>query len=465
MQTFKLALRNLLRNRRRTFSTLCAITVGAVGILLFGGYNRSIEYSLQTTFVQEAGHLQIQHKDYLLYGTGNPTEYSLRHYKKIMVQIEQDPVLREMVVVKTPLMILHGIAGNYKAGTSKPVLIYGSVADEQAALSHWDEYHIGEARLKKATDEVTSDTAVVGVGVARMLQLCKFVENVPCRASNGTANTSNTSENEIPDDVLSLAKTTQEGRKPGSDTYIELLAASVSGAPNVIRMKVAGTQPQPARELDDSYVGIDLTQAQQLIFGNDEPGVTAIILQLRSTKQLEEARARLQQLFRSSLADEPLIVYDFSQLQPLYNQILDMFSKIFHFLLALILSIALFTVSNTMSMTVLERTVEIGTLRAVGLKRRDIQRLFFNEGVLLGVIGCVTGIITSLFLAYIINRSGLSWHPPGVIAPIPILIRIWGEWKMMLSVIAILLSATIFSAWLPAKRAANTRIVESLRHT
>jgi len=70
--TFALALRNLRRNRRRSIATLAAIVVGTVAILLFGGYSRNIRYGLQSGFVRSSGHLQIQHKDYFLYGSGNP---------------------------------------------------------------------------------------------------------------------------------------------------------------------------------------------------------------------------------------------------------------------------------------------------------------------------------------------------------------------------------------------------------
>ncbi|WP_236849215.1 ABC transporter permease [Chania multitudinisentens] len=379
-----------------------------------------------------------------------------------MAQIEQDPELHKMMVVKTPVLTLNGIAGHYAAGTSRPVLIYGREAAGQAALNDWDEYHLGKGNIKNTLSEQIPDSAVIGTGVARILQLCNFAANQPCGNSPPFSTEVNTEE--LPDDLMSLVQQTREVRESTTGDQIELLAASVGGAPNIIRVQVEGTQPQAARELDDSYVGIHLAQAQQLAFGRDQPGVTAITLQLRSTAQLEEARSRLLHLFQTSLADEPLAVYDFAQLQPLYHQILDMFSKMFHFLLALILCIALFTVSNTMSMAVLERTVEIGTLRAMGLKRQDIQRLFLNEGILLGIIGCTVGIIIALLLAYLINHSGLTWHPPGVIWPIPVKIRIWGEWTMLLGVLLIMMVAAVFSSWWPARRAANVHIVQALHH-
>ncbi|MCW2314448.1 FtsX-like permease family protein [Rhodoferax antarcticus] len=68
-----------------------------------------------------------------------------------------------------------------------------------------------------------------------------------------------------------------------------------------------------------------------------------------------------------------------------------MFNTIFGFVFLLIGGIVLFTVSNTMNTAVIERTVEIGTLRATGLRRSGIRRLFVTEGAILGVVGAVLG--------------------------------------------------------------------------
>ena len=94
MMTFALAARNLERNRRRSITTLAAIIVGAVAILLFGGYTRNIRYGLQMGFVRSSGHLQIQHKDYFLYGSGDPAAYGIADYERIMEVVRHDPVRR-----------------------------------------------------------------------------------------------------------------------------------------------------------------------------------------------------------------------------------------------------------------------------------------------------------------------------------------------------------------------------------
>ena len=53
-------------------------------MLLFGGYSRNINYAMQTGYVQRSGHLQIQHKDYFLYGSGNPAAYGIADYQRII---------------------------------------------------------------------------------------------------------------------------------------------------------------------------------------------------------------------------------------------------------------------------------------------------------------------------------------------------------------------------------------------
>ncbi|QNQ19261.1 ABC transporter permease [Kosakonia sp. SMBL-WEM22] len=464
MQTttlMKHALRNLLRSRRRTLSTLCAIVVGAIGILLFAGYNQSIKYSLQTTFVRDKGHLQIQQRDYLLHGTSNPALYSIHNYQQIVDILIRDPVLKKMIAVTTPVLSMTGLAGHYAVGTSRPVLIYGTEAVGQAQLDKWDEYQIGADLIdRKPLTGTQPEAALIGRGLARLLLLCDFVKDQPCAPPPPRES----SANALPDDLLELSQSARDIRPPATGSNIELLAASAAGAPNIVRVNVLGTQPQQARELDDTVVSLHLRQAQQLLFGQEMPGVTAILLQLHSTNEMEAARTRLQKLFANKLSGEPLAVYDFTQLQPLYNQVLAMFGKIFSFLLALILCIALFTVGNTMNMAVMERTVEIGTLRAVGLKRGDIQRLFLSEGALLGAIGAASGVLIALALAWLINRSGMTWQPPGVTTPLPIRIIIWGEWRMLASVTGTLLLVTVLSSWWPARRASRVSIVEALRH-
>ena len=77
--TLNLAVRNLLRNRRRSFATLLAMAIGSSSILLFGGYSTNINYTMQSAYVQSGGHLQIQHRDFYLYGSGNPTEIGRAH--------------------------------------------------------------------------------------------------------------------------------------------------------------------------------------------------------------------------------------------------------------------------------------------------------------------------------------------------------------------------------------------------
>lgn len=463
MKIVTLAVRNLFRNRRRTLSTLCAIVVGIVGILLFGGYTQSIKYSLQTAFVRDIGHLQIQQKNYMQYGTSNPEKYSIPNYQDIMKILANDPILKPMLVTSTPVLAMTGIASHYSSGNSRSVMIYGSDVAGQKLLSKWDEYSLGDLLDKRKTlDATTSDAALIGSGLAKQLQLCRLTPASSCQSFSGVKQGHHSAS--IPADLAELSATTQKSHGTDNGSHIELLAVSTGGAPNIVRVNVKGIQPQPARELDDGFVGIHLKQAQQLLFGFGKPGVSAIILLLHSTSQLETARERLQHLFGTTLKAQGLTVYDFSELQPLYSQILIMFGKIFSFLLGLILCLALFTVGNTMSMAVIERTVEIGTLRAIGLKQRDIQWLFLCEGIWLGIIGSFSGIIISLFSSYIINHSGLTWQPPGVIAPIPIKVRVWHEWEMIFSVVSILLIATIFSSWWPARRASKTYIARALRH-
>jgi putative ABC transport system permease protein len=464
LKTLPLAWRNLLRNRRRSLMTLIAMVLGLVAVLLFGGYVTDIKHSLQSEFVRRSGHLQVQHKDYFRLGSGNPTAYGMGAYERVIAAIKQDPVLSPLVEVVTPTLQFGGIAGNFAAGVSRTVFVNGVVVEDQNRMLKWNDYRQRILSRPLSLSGTERDSAVIGTGVARVLELCAAL-NVPgCTSKSESVETQGP---DLPSDIAALSAPRSAPATSGSDKggqRIELLAGNARGAPNVATVNVLRAEFQGLKELDDVYVGLHLSQAQKLIFGSRPPQVTAIVLQLHHTSQIPLARERLDSILSTELKDEPLAVFDYETLNPYYEQALSMFASIFGFISVLIGGIVLFTVSNTMSMAVVERTVEIGTLRAIGLRRNGIKTMFVTEGVLLGCFGAVLGIGAALAAAWGINQLGLTWVAPGRIEPSPLAVSIAGEQGLMLASAIGLIMVSALSAILPASRAARMNIVEALRH-
>ncbi|MDR3481301.1 MAG: FtsX-like permease family protein [Burkholderiaceae bacterium] len=461
MKTFSLALRNLLRNRRRSLTTLLAMIVGASAILVFGGYSRDITYGLQTGYVQRSGHLQIQHKDYFLYGSGNPTAYGIPDYAQVIAAIKADPVLAPMLTVVTPTLQLGGIAGNFAAGVSRTVIGSGVVVEDQNTMRKWNDYHFPNRPKIAALTGTKDDAVLIGNGVARVLQLCGPLHVKDCQTLPPATESSGKA---APDDIAALSAMEAPVAGTQDATRIEMLAANAHGAPNVASLNVVKAEDQGVKELDDIFVVMHLTQAQRLVYGAAAPQATAIVLQLQHTSQIPAARARLEQLLASSFKGQPLEIQEFTTLNPFYGQSIGMFAALFSFIAVLIGAIVLFTVGNTMSMAVVERTVEIGTLRAIGLRRGGIRRLFICEGLLLGVIGAALGVFAALVIAYLINHAGLTWLPPGRVEPVPLTVRVWGETNLIGGTAIGLMIVAVFSALLPANRASKMNIVDALRH-
>jgi len=445
--------------------TLIAMLLGIMAVLLFGGYIRDITYSLQTNFVVGSGHLQIQHRDYFRLGTGNPAAYGVARYERIIDTLKRDPVLAPMLVVVTPSLQFGAIAGNFAASVSRTVYVTGIVVEDQSRMRQWNDYGQRDLSSRNLSLSGTSaDTAIIGTGLARVLKLCAPLKVKDCEPETKAAEAEGAP---LPDDIAALAAL---GSAPapatlsGKNPRIEILAASPRGAPNVSEIGVLAAEFQGVKELDDVYVAMHLSQAQKLVFGGAPPQVTAIALQLRHTAQLPAARERIETLLVTTLKDEPLAVLDYQELNPFYGQTLAMFAAIFGFIAVLMGSIVLFTVSNTMSMAVVERTAEIGTLRAIGLRRGGIRAIFVCEGLVLGFFGAVIGIVASLAAARIINELGLTWVPPGRIEQVPLAVRLAGEHAMLVASAVGLVIVAGFSALLPAARASRMNIVDALRH-
>jgi putative ABC transport system permease protein len=464
----RIAFRNILRNARRSLMTISAIAVGAVALILFGEFMAFLVTAFQTTTVEQTGHLSVFRTGYFDFGAGNPGAYGISDYNGVIALINEDPVLKPLVAVVTPTVSLFGLAGNFDIDASKTFLGTGVVPSDRDRMRQWDEYGVVRAsgrvlsELGLADDDPTR--GVLGVGIARILGLCQRLQLSDCPTPPKSSDSALPNAPAIPSDLAELAQREQDSSPKAQNSLprIDLLAATSGGAPNVLSLYVSKAQSQGVKELDDNLVLMHLSLAQQLLYGRGEKKAVGIVLQLHRSEDMRAARSRLTALFKEKQLD--LEVRDFTEIQPQYNQVIGLFGAIFLFIAIVMGVIVLFTVVNTMSMSVMERTNEIGTARAMGVRRGGIRRQFLIEGWMLGAIGATCGLILAAFFAFAVNHAGLTWQPPGQAAPIPLRVMTSGIGTLIGAVwLGLLVMATI-AALIPANRAARMQVVDALRH-
>jgi putative ABC transport system permease protein len=131
----------------------------------------------------------------------------------------------------------------------------------------------------------------------------------------------------------------------------------------------------------------------------------------------------------------------------------DELLAIFYVLLALAVIVSLFGIVNTLVLATFERMQELGTLRAVGMSRRQVRRMVRHESIITALIGAVTGMAAGLGLAAIVTSllsdEGLTFAVPA---------------GALIGFAVVAVIAGILAAVLPARRAARTNVLAALAY-
>lgn len=208
-------------------------------------------------------------------------------------------------------------------------------------------------------------------------------------------------------------------------------------------VNVAGIFELGVRELDARYVYLDLKQAQALL---DLPGAVTVIdvkvQQIFEAKTLAARIARLTGLKAESWMESNAQLMNALRSQSLSTQMIGLFVA---------LSVAL-GIASVLSVSVVQRTREIGILRAMGTTRQKMLRVFLIQGALFGLAGSLLGGLVGHALVWAFNTFGpkLFFIPldPGLLVAAAALATITGT----------------LSAAIPARRAAALDPVEAIRH-
>lgn len=208
-------------------------------------------------------------------------------------------------------------------------------------------------------------------------------------------------------------------------------------------LNVAGIFELGVRELDARYVYLDMKQAQSLL---DLPGAATVIDvtvdDIFEAQKIAERVARLTGLKVENWMETNTQLMNALRSQSLSTQMISVFVA---------LSVAL-GIASVLTVSVVQRTREIGILRAMGSTRQQMLTVFLVQGALFGLSGSILGTAVGYALVAAFNTFG------------PKLFYIPVDAWLPLAATAIATVTGIFSAAIPARRAAALDPVEAIRH-
>jgi putative ABC transport system permease protein len=237
---------------------------------------------------------------------------------------------------------------------------------------------------------------------------------------------------------------------------ITVLTNTIDGVMNAMDLTVSGVYSAGIDEIDGQVIYIPLANTQEIL---DTKNVDIAVLRF---KQLDLAEKNLNAINLELKNTRPnLFAKSWRELAVLFRQV-DKFYGVQNLVVeAILLALMFLGILNTVSMTVVERTGEIGTLRALGESRKDIVSQFVLESVILSVLGIVFGIILSEILIQVIDEVKIMTEMPG--ASTPFQIKIYFMMSSVIYASTLASVTTVIATLIPAIRASRMDIVEALR--
>lgn len=325
MTFLAIALNNLKRNSRRTFSTLLAILIGVTMIVFVNAFNSGLYNDWARGIINGAdGHFKLRHKDYENFAS---TEME-KIYMADPTAIEKELRKNEHIVGVMPRIRFGGLVGQ----EDKSAPFFGSAVD-----------------TKVLNDVLPENDSIIVEG------------------GNITA-----------DDPLSamMGKRLADQMNVKIGDELVILTNSIYGEQSAIIIKITGFVSIPgAADFEAMYLttGIDQVQYDLLDMGD---GATELVVRIDNDDDLEEVVDWVNNHFQSM--GQPWVAEPWYT-DKMFQQVTGMFKGI-GLVISIVLSLIVgIVISNALLMSIFERIREIGTLRAIGTEKLHIYRIFYSE--------------------------------------------------------------------------------------
>lgn len=402
MKWILFAWKNVMRNRRRSLTAMLITALGTAAVLGSGGFALFTYESLQEMTARDTGHVVVAGARGFEGDEDVPLQHGLADAQALAAQFAALPGVRAVA----PRVQFSGLISN---GDKSAVFVGSGLVPEIDFRLRGPQMNFVAGQPPAAN--APAPEVVIGNELARLMKA-----------------------------------------KLGSS--LTLLATTTEGNLNAVDVVVSGIASVGVPEIDKRLVLADLAAVQKLLL-SDKVGTLSIYL--KETADTEAVAARVREI------QPKLAVKTWRDLAVFYQAVRALYNRIFGILGVIMICIVLFAMSNTLGMAVVERTREIGTLRAIGTLPSEIVRNFVLEGMLIGAAGAAAGALLAAAATVFLLFAGIEMPPPpGRSAGYPLLLSFSLPLYGAVALVVIVLAAG--AAWLVSSRAARKPVTEALAH-
>ncbi len=405
----KIAIRNLIRYKRRTLLTSSLVAIGIVFVLVFTAVSGSFKNLIISQITDSMlGHIQIHRKGYVASIDNLPLTMNMKPQAVAKVEklLEGTPGIEAY----SPRIKFGGMFSNFTETTA--------------------------IRLNGVDPEKEART--VPLLMSRVIEGEKVIKK---------------GEIMIPE-LLARGMNLKVG------SMVVVIATNKDGSVNGKQLKVGGVlESATGPGGRDGYVHID--DAKEIL-RMDEPEISEIAIRLKDFGALHKIYGQLDQALsgEKNKQGKPIFeVHTWEGLSPFFS-LAQMINLMTIFIKVMLIAIVLVSVMNVMIMAVYERIREIGTIAAIGTLPGKILSMFVMEGLLLGIFGVVIGNVIGVVIVFVLRLAHISFNfarQTFVLSP-----SVQISDLIIVSVIVVVVA--ILGSLQPALKASRMEPITALRH-
>lgn len=413
----KFGWRNIWRNTRRTLLTIMAIAIGVITIVFAKAYFNGIMNNATESMIKtELGHIKIADREYVRLERIMPKERLVTGIPGLISSISEIEGISHVVEkLKMNVLLSHGT-------TNEPGLAIGIHPDDADQT-----FDLSKAIIEGRYYSEEGLELVIGKGLAEELGA-------------------------------------------GVNDELLLVTTDINYSTYALPFKVVGIFETGFRYMDKHQLYIPLSKAQEML--DCRGAAHEVVMYIDNPNQSRQIAARIKEMLDRQRPGHNLLVLPWEENDFIKNSVpltKQIYAKIYGFIMLIVALVIL----NTMLMTVMERYHEIGIIKALGMKNREISAMIFSEALCIGAIGSLVGGAIGGALAAYTEKTGINvlsmmgekvWNEMDI--PIPFFGQVLYPdftWDILVSSVIFGLVMALLAVIYPALKSAKMKPVDAFR--